>query len=49
MKITYRYVGITISASRPKGGSWISPNPGMMVWRVPSGRSYTTTPTEYPV
>jgi hypothetical protein len=25
------------------------PEPGVLVWRTPSGRSYTTTPTEYPV
>ena len=39
----------TIGASRPKGGSWISPNRGILVWRVPSGRRYTTTRTEYSV
>ena len=25
------------------------PEPGTLIWRTPSGRSYTTTPTEYPV
>jgi hypothetical protein len=25
------------------------PEPGVLVWRTPSGRSYTTTPTEYPM
>jgi hypothetical protein len=25
------------------------PEPGVLVWRVPSGRTYTTAPTEYPV
>ncbi len=25
------------------------PEPGVLVWRTPSGRRYTTTPTEYPV
>jgi hypothetical protein len=25
------------------------PEPGLLVWRVPSGRTYATTPTEYPV
>jgi hypothetical protein len=25
------------------------PAPGVLVWRVPSGRTYTTAPTEYPV
>jgi hypothetical protein len=25
------------------------PSPGVLVWRTPAGRSYTTTPTAYPV
>ena len=25
------------------------PQPGVLIWRAPSGRSYTTSPTEYPV
>ena len=25
------------------------PEPGILIWRTPSGRSYATTPTEYPV
>jgi uncharacterized protein DUF222 len=25
------------------------PEPGILIWRTPSGRRYTTTPTEYPV
>jgi hypothetical protein len=25
------------------------PEPGVLVWRTPTGRRYTTTPTEYPV
>jgi hypothetical protein len=25
------------------------PSPGVMVWRTPAGRRYTTTPTTYPV
>jgi Domain of unknown function (DUF222) len=25
------------------------PEPGVLVWRTPAGRRYTTTPTEYPV
>jgi len=29
-------------------GWWLEqPEPGLLVWRVPSGRTYTTTPTEY--
>jgi len=29
-------------------GWWLEqPEPGVLVWRVPSGRSYITTPTEY--
>ena len=31
-------------------GWWLEqPEPGLLVWRVPSGRIYTTTPTEYPL
>jgi HNH endonuclease len=25
------------------------PEPGMLIWRTPAGRSYVTTPTEYPM
>jgi uncharacterized protein DUF222 len=30
---------------------WIleQPEPGLLLWRTPAGRTYTTTPTEYPV
>ena len=32
------------------GGWWLEqPEPGVLVWRTPAGRTYTTTPTEYPV
>jgi len=31
-------------------GWWLEqPEPGVLVWRTPSGRTYTTTPAEYPV
>ena len=31
-------------------GWWLEqPEPGILVWRVPSGRTYTTTPTVYKV
>jgi len=31
-------------------GWWLEqPEPGVLVWRVPSGRTYATTPTAYPV
>ena len=31
-------------------GWWLEmPEPGVLVWRTPSGRSYITTPTEYPI
>ncbi len=31
-------------------GWWLEqPEPGVLKWRTPSGRTYTTTPTEYPV
>jgi hypothetical protein len=30
-------------------GWWLSqPEPGVLVWHTPAGRSYTTTPTQYP-
>jgi hypothetical protein len=25
------------------------PEPGVLIWRTPSGRTYATTPTEYPL
>ena len=28
-------------------GELDQPEPGVLIWRVPSGRRYTTTPTEY--
>jgi hypothetical protein len=30
-----------------EGWRLTQPEPGLMVWRTPSGRSYATTPTEY--
>jgi Domain of unknown function (DUF222) len=31
-------------------GWWLEqPQPGVLIWRVPSGRSYATTPTSYPL
>ena len=24
------------------------PEPGVLIWHTPTGRSYTTTPTQYP-
>jgi len=31
-------------------GWWLEqPEPGVLIWRVPSGRTYATTPTEYAV
>jgi len=31
-------------------GWWLDqPEPGVLVWRTPAGRSYAITPTEYPV
>jgi hypothetical protein len=32
-----------------EGWSLEQPEPGVLVWRTPSGRSYVTTPTEYPM
>jgi hypothetical protein len=34
-------------AKQAKGWRLTQPEPGILVWRVPSGRTYTTTPTEY--
>jgi hypothetical protein len=25
------------------------PEPGVLVWKTPAGRTYATTPTEYPI
>ncbi len=31
-------------------GWWLEqPEPGVLIWHTPAGRTYTTTPTEYPV
>jgi hypothetical protein len=41
--------GTTIGASRPRAGGWTSPNQAFWSGASPSGRTYTTTPAEYPV
>jgi len=33
---------------RAEGWQLAQPEPGILVWRVPAGRTYTTTPTRYP-
>jgi hypothetical protein len=35
------------AASKPTAGGWNNPNPGVLVWHTPTGRTYTTTPTQY--
>ena len=35
-------------AKQGEGWRLEQPEPGVLVWRTPSGRSYTTTPTRYP-
>jgi hypothetical protein len=32
-----------------QGWSLEMPAPGVLKWKTPSGRTYTTTPTQYPV
>ncbi len=32
-----------------QGWSLAQPEPGVLVWRTPVGRTYATTPTEYPI
>jgi len=49
MEITRRHVVITIGVSSPKGWQLEQPEPGVLVWRTPAGRTYTTIPAEYPV
>ena len=41
-----RSVGTTIAASKPRAGGW-KPEPGVLVWHTPAGRTYSTTPTWY--
>jgi len=36
-------------AKQAEGWHLDQPEPGLLLWRVPSGRTYATTPTEYPV
>ena len=35
-------------AKQAEGWHLEQPEPGLMIWRTPSGRRYATTPTEYP-
>jgi hypothetical protein len=43
------YAGTTTGPNKPKDGGWNSLNrPGVLRWRTPAGRTYTTTPTRYP-
>lgn len=30
------------------GWQLAQPEPGVLIWHTPAGRSYTTTPTKYP-
>jgi hypothetical protein len=32
-----------------RGWQLTQPEPGVLVWRTPHGRTFTTTPTEYPM
>jgi hypothetical protein len=32
-----------------RGWQLTQPEPGVLVWRTPHGRTFTTTPTEYPL
>jgi hypothetical protein len=34
-------------AKQAQGWHLTQPEPGILTWRVPSGRTYTTTPTRY--
>jgi hypothetical protein len=36
-------------AKQAEGGRLEQPEPGVLRWRTPAGRSYTTTPTAYPI
>jgi hypothetical protein len=36
-------------AKQSEGWQLTQPGPGVLVWHTPSGRTYTTVPTEYPV
>jgi hypothetical protein len=39
----------TTTASKPTGWRLTQPEPGVLVWHTPAGRSYTTTPTQYAI
>jgi hypothetical protein len=45
---TVRYAAITTAASKADGWRLEQPEPGVLVWHTPAGRTYTTTPTRYP-
>ena len=44
-----RSADITIRCKQAEGWQLTQPEPGVLVWHTPSGRTYTTVPTEYPV
>jgi len=35
-------------AKQAQGWQLTQPEPGLLQWRTPHGRTFTTTPTEYP-
>ncbi len=47
----------TMPPTRARDGRWLAglrttleqPEPGVLVWQTPNGRSYITAPTEYAV
>ncbi|MGH3185852.1 MAG: hypothetical protein ACRDPY_03650 [Streptosporangiaceae bacterium] len=37
----------TTNANKPTDGPSNKPEPGVLVWRIPADRTYTTTPSVY--
>ena len=40
-------ISVLMTARLAEGQQLEQPEPGVLVWRTPAGRSYTTTPTRY--
>ena len=38
-----------VAARLPRTFAALAPEPGVLVWRTPSGRTYTSIPTVYPI
>ena len=42
-------VGIAIAAKQAEGWWLEQPEPGVLIWRTPNGRTYASAPTQYAI